>query len=317
MTEISNHQEMLRDVYCGILAMNQTFQLGEDVRYIFEVDNQAPELEALKATYQLGNRVGESDFETAVNLLNWLNTHVMHGNMAPGYDLQTSTSMLGWAFDEPDKMLNCRDQSISLSECLLAVGIPAYPIWMFPYSPYDMDNHVVVHAYIREWEKWVMIDPTWNSYVMNADDEVLNVFEMRAAFANYEPLHLNDGVTYNGELQMDASDAFDLLSYYAKNCFYFTQFSKSCYGIATQKALTWTYSPEGFDVNARDLRCIDFKLQFVAEEDAAFIPFFEEQRERVKKESSHISLQNKYLNNLQLCKFKLVKCKVLSARYGL
>jgi hypothetical protein len=285
MTEITNAQEMLHDVYCGILAMNPTFKQDDAEARVFEIEFSAPELEHLKATYALETMRGAEDFETAVNLMAWMNKHVVHGNMAPSYQSSTSTAMLDWAYDYPDRSLNCRDQSISLSECLLALGIPAYPIWMFPYSPYDMDNHVVVHTYMAHLGKWVMIDPTWNAYVLNDQNDVLDVFEMRAAYAKYETLHLSADVIYNGEHQTNEADLYDLISYYAKNCFYFDLYPRSAYGIAEAKPGNWMIVPAGFDVNERELKCIDFKLHFIGEEDAEFIPLFEAQKARIKERS--------------------------------
>ena len=48
-----------------------------------------------------------------------------------------------------------------------------------PYSPYDMDNHVVVEIYDFDLNKWIMLDMSGNGYFVNSDGVPLSVLEIR------------------------------------------------------------------------------------------------------------------------------------------
>jgi hypothetical protein len=100
-----------------------------------------------------------------------------------------------------------------------------------PLSPYDGDNHVVTHAYIAELGKWIMLDPTWCSYFMDAEGNILDLFELRSFLADGRDVFLNDEFSYNGK-KLIAND--EQVRYYkrylAKNLFYFTTGETSSFG---------------------------------------------------------------------------------------
>jgi hypothetical protein len=40
-------------------------------------------------------------------------------------------------------------------------------MYIMPFAPYDTDNHVITHVYIKELKKWIILDPTFASYIMD------------------------------------------------------------------------------------------------------------------------------------------------------
>ncbi|MDR1689800.1 MAG: hypothetical protein LBS21_14520 [Clostridiales bacterium] len=61
---------------------------------------------------------------------------------------QNSLALLEYAFDKgAENGINCACLAKILSECLLAVGLPAKQVFIMPCSPYDGDNHVVTQVY--------------------------------------------------------------------------------------------------------------------------------------------------------------------------
>lgn len=81
----------------------------------------------------------------------------------------------------------------------------------------DGDNHVVAEVFITEWNKWIMLDPTYGSYCQDSSGEVLNLYEIRKRIINAEEYSFSDKLNYNGEC---VSDLEDLKEYYAKNLFF-------------------------------------------------------------------------------------------------
>ena len=78
------------------------------------------------------------------------------------------------------------NKSKILVECCLALGIYARRVSIMPFSPYDLDNHVVTEIYDRTLKKWIMLDPTTDGYFVDDASTALSLLEMRNKFANAE-----------------------------------------------------------------------------------------------------------------------------------
>ncbi len=88
---------------------------------------------------------------------------------------------------------------------------------MYPLSPYDTDNHVVCEAYCAELNRWVLLDPTYDSFVFDESGEPIGVIETRRRLARRLPIAISDGANHNGE----TVDVDEIREYYAKNMFWF------------------------------------------------------------------------------------------------
>ena len=97
------------------------------------------------------------------------------------------------------------------------------------------DNHVVTHVYLEEEQKQIMVDPSWNGYFTNKDGEIMDVFELRTAFANGDTASLNSGANHNGD-----TDVSFYKKYMSKNLYWF-------------EIMLWTDTyycvPNGFNIN--------------------------------------------------------------------
>ena len=89
--------------------------------------------------------------------------------------------------------INCANKAILLSDCLLSLGIFALPITITNNILNKNNNdfgagtvHVVVHVYINECKKWIMLDPSFNSYLINDEGNILNLIEIKKAYNNAE-----------------------------------------------------------------------------------------------------------------------------------
>ena len=185
------------DLYASILIMHDEFRpTDESVK--LAVDFTGPTLPVLREKYSLSAIAGDgSTFDRAVRVMDWLTTHVRHnGNCNPEGERGALTA-LDFAFDQPDKGVNCAWLATTLTECLLSLAIPARTVYIMPFAPYDCDNHVVTEVWTGE--SWVMLDPTCNCFAWDAQGNLLSVLGLRAALAARRKVAFNDSLRYNGQ----------------------------------------------------------------------------------------------------------------------
>lgn len=242
---------MSYNLYTSLLKMYDEFcPSDEGVR--LSIDFSAPELTELRAKYSLASVVGAgTPFEKAVRLMEWLTAHVRHDGSCNPEGPRCAMNALQYAFDQPEKGVNCSWLATILTECLLSLGIAARTVDIVPFAPYDEDNHVITHVWTGE--QWVMLDPTTNCYAMDKDGNFLDVFRLRALLADQQEILFSDGLRYNGQ----PYDAKGHRDYLAKDLFWFQMAEVSCY-LATA-GRTLVISPTHYDPKRRDLLNIDFR----------------------------------------------------------
>lgn len=245
------------DVYSGIIKMMEDFRDdGKDIaiRYLLDADYNN-----LCETYKIKKIADtKTDFDKAINLLNWISSNVYHYGNYDNHVTNTAMELLDYAFGKGEKYgINCRSLSLALTECLLAIGIKARTIYIMPFSPYDFDNHVVCEAWIGDINKWVMLDPTYNLYV-TFNGSPLNIFELRGFLANQEEVIYNNGANYNGTpINRD-----EISTYYAKDLFRFM--ISDIQGTNSENidgGRLINITPCGYDVKQYTLANIDFRIK--------------------------------------------------------
>ena len=244
---------MSYDLYASLLKMHDTFR-PSDAGVCPTVDFSAPELAALRDKFDLEAVAGEGDaFARAVRLMEWLTTHVRHDGSCNPEGPRCAMTALDYAFDQPERGVNCAWLATTLTECLLSLGIPARTVYIMPFAPYDGDNHVVTHVWYAEKAQWVMLDPTTNCYVRDADGNLLDVFALRALLADQQEVVFNDGLRYNGQ----PYKAVEHRDYLAKDLFWFRMDEKS----GSEGSRPLTIAPEGYDPHRRDMLNIQYRMR--------------------------------------------------------
>ena len=131
-------------------------------------------------------------------------------------------------------------------------------VWLMPFSPYDMDNHVVVELYDRDLSKWIMLDPTTDGLFVDEAGAALSVPEIRERmaerrFATYIPS------------DRFGTDPVPLLEEYAernayicKNMFYFTLEPYNGFG---KRDGSLCFLPSGFSLRRQKIARYTYLLE--------------------------------------------------------
>ncbi|EGT3616761.1 transglutaminase domain-containing protein [Clostridium perfringens] len=219
--------------------------------------------EKLKAKYNLLEIAEEGNsFSKANNLLNWLSSNVYHHPTYDNHIKNNALDLLEYSFKQgADRGINCRALSITLVDCLLSIGLKARVIYLMPCSPYDWDNHVVCEVYVPELSKWIMLDPTYSTYFMDENNNILNVLELRDLLANRGRFKVSKNLNYNGN---NDGDLEELRTYFAKNLFYL-QF-KEFQGFNSEELKEYNLIrivPKGYEVKKSALVHVDYMGEFI------------------------------------------------------
>ena len=258
-------QRQLFDIYCGILFNSGEFAPGEHTKINYRFD--CPEYKELIAKYHIDEIAGEGtafqraerqdfrkaerqDFRKAERLMHWMAPKLRH---RPDYDNHVpmnSLALLDYSLDKPEKGINCRNKSVILTECCLALGIHARRVYIMPCSPYDMDNHVVTEIFDPEMDKWIMLDPTTDGVFRDEKGVPLSLLELRERFAAHKP------AAFSG-----SEDGDEMNAYFAKNLFRFMVDGDNGYGLADSRILYFT--PTGHSVQGNLLASMEYKLSMI------------------------------------------------------
>lgn len=145
----------------------------------------------------------EKDFDKALQILNWLTEHTYYNGAQMGLITDNTLDILEDSFDKPFYgAINCRYKAIAFSDCLVAVGIKAYPVCM--QSSGFNNNHFTVRAYINELDKWCMFDPSFGCWFSDNNGSPLDFYEVRELFIADSAPTVNE-YSFNG-----TEEAFDV-----------------------------------------------------------------------------------------------------------
>ena len=269
------YNQQLAAIYNGILFHNQNFAAGEDneITYCFD----CPEYGELREKYDLENLAGTgSDFVRARRLLFYLAPRLTHSPMYDNHIEINALRLLEYSLDNPEQGINCYNKSKILGECCLALGIYARRVFIMPYSPFDLDNHVVNEIYDRELDKWIMLDLSFGAYFVDENRTPLSLLEMRERAANNQ--------FFACVTESDSLDDLNALreahpytiSYFPKNLFYFRLDQVNQFGEGDNYL---TVCPEHYSVNRTRAANLRYRLQEYPE-------YYEESRAEYEKNAA-------------------------------
>ena len=166
--------EDLYNVYRGILRNNRSFQPGKSTAVEYRMD--CPEYADLLKKYPFEKIAGKgTDLQRAIRVLKYLSPKLTHSPWYDGHVDCNALALLDYSLDKSEQGINCLNKAKILEEVCLALGIYARRVRFLPYSPFDFDCHVVTEIYDRSQEKWYMLDPTTNGYLVDEQGTILSL----------------------------------------------------------------------------------------------------------------------------------------------
>ena len=238
----------------ALKVFNNFSELSYD-NFIIKHDFKNPKLEFLRNQYSLLEVAGNgNDFSKAVNIMRWVHDNVLHFGGGGEVELsKDSISILNYTFGKGQVPgIFCYHIAIVFTECCLAVGLTARTIHCKPFSPNDVDTHVVSMVYINEINKWVFFDPNNNAYFTDKNGIVLSPLEVRDLLGQ-------DEVCVVGNPQAEPEW---YKQYMAKNLFYIKFWAINTLGTdLIENQVIYYLAPLGFDVRMREIAYCEYAIK--------------------------------------------------------
>ena len=196
VSEMDYEKELLREPVCIKDMASEKTELAET-----ELDKIIQPYDfhiQLNEKYNLSEiATADSDFDKTVQLLEWLTEHTYYSGMQMKMLNDDTLEILEYSFDKPfNRAINCRYRAIAFADCLVAVGIKAFPVAMV--SSEFTGSHFTCLVYISEEDKWCSFDPSFGCWFTDEEGELLDIFEIRELFLeNKEPVV--KGYSFNGK----------------------------------------------------------------------------------------------------------------------
>ncbi len=259
---IGLHKEKLA-VFSGILFHNQVFSEGkQDVS--IQYDFSCPEFRELREKYGLDTIAGSgSDYVRAKRLLHFLAPRLSHSSWYDNHVPCNALALLDYSLDKKECGINCLNKSKILAECCMAVGIYARRVRIMPYSPYDLDNHVVTEIYDRHRKKWIMLDPTTDGYFIDGDKTPLSLLELRDRFANDKFATFVSSASRPRDLGKYRDKYIYHNAYICKNLFYFSIEQENRFGAGEHFLIL---CPEHYAIREKEIANARYRIDHMPEE---------------------------------------------------
>ena len=197
------------------------------VNYTFEYEiGQETRDEAFIESYHLDELTQEKeDVALMETLLHWVCRECNHGNPPATPEKQDPAYVM--AFGKAFGQMNCRELSLLLAGTLRMYGIEARHVACLPEMNVFNDCHVVVEAYSRKLEQWILLDPTFNLILQDGEGNYINLQTLRKAIIEGKELVPNEEFAYNEE----ETSLDNYINYMSKNCFRFECLEKLYPGV--------------------------------------------------------------------------------------
>ena len=176
-----------------------------------------PNLVRIRRDLKLDSVAGKgNELSKIFNLMHWVHNLIRHDGNSNNPTLKNAIDLIK-VCQEENRGVNCRMMAMVLNECYLAVGITSKYITCMPKETNFDDCHVINMVYSKDLGKWIWIDPTFDSYVMDEKGNLLGIQEVRERLVKGMPLVLNADANWNRTALQ--SKEYYLQTYMAKNLY--------------------------------------------------------------------------------------------------
>nr|WP_315420002.1 transglutaminase-like domain-containing protein [uncultured Pedobacter sp.] len=176
-----------------------------------------PNLMRIRTDLRLDSVAGKgNELSKIFNLMHWVHNLIRHDGNSNNPTLKNAIELIK-VCREQNRGVNCRMLATVLNECYLAMGITSRYITCMPKETNFDDCHVINMVYSKDLKKWIWIDPTFDSYVMDEKGNLLGIQEVRERLVKGMPLVLNADANWNRTALQ--SKEYYLQTYMAKNLY--------------------------------------------------------------------------------------------------
>lgn len=207
-TLVKNADAPVMEAFRENVKLSGGYELSAPQKFRYRWED-LPFYNELKRRFPLLEIAGKGEaFDKALNLMEWLSGHTEYNGSSP-LPPSPPEEILRYSYDKGfEGAINCANKAIVLSDLLVAAHIPAMPVWlsnhmMDPHSDFFAQGwiHCVVHAYLCDRKRWVMLDPSFNSYVTDGTGVPLNLLEIFHGFTQGKQMQL-------GRYSLNGTDFF-------------------------------------------------------------------------------------------------------------
>lgn len=191
-----------------------------DNRFIPKFEYQTvnnPDLIRVRKDLNLDSIGGHgTELSKIFNLLYWVHNLIRHDGSSENPALKNAIDLIHICKKE-NRGVNCWMLATILNECYLSLGIKSRYVFCLPKETNFDDNHVINMVYSTEFNKWIWVDPTCASYVMDENGNLLGIQEVRERLVSGKPLVLNADANWNREIVQSKEEYIE--NYMAKNLY--------------------------------------------------------------------------------------------------
>ena len=247
-----------------LLKRYPIFSKGEEIQFTY--DFSCPEYQELLNKYPLKEIAGEgSEFERVLRLMGEYSGRLEHKSNYDNSVDENALALLEYSLDQPENGINCRAKGEILNEMCLALGIYSRRVSINPYSSIDSDSHVVNEIFDTQRNKWIMVDMTTDSYVVDSNDTPLSLLEIRQCGIKDSYCAL---VSQGERIEAGSEKGYSTnsLTYYMKNMFFFKIYFYQGFGTRDGQDEIAYFVPDGYDIKKRMISKTEYTLEFLKQD---------------------------------------------------
>jgi hypothetical protein len=224
--------------YTDLLVEYSEYDYAEinDIEFTY-MDSSDEDLRALREEYDLETIAGDGDeLSRIMSLMFWVNENLEHDGSSENPYPPNAFNIIETCRTE-DRGVNCRMLAIVLNDFYLSMGFKSRFVTCKPYE-YDFnDCHVINIVYSIQFDKWIMMDPSFAGYFKDENDTFLDLFEVREKLINDDELVFSEHLNHNGNRYTEQT----YRTYLSKNLFRFASSIESAFNYEAQAFNNRTY----------------------------------------------------------------------------
>lgn len=247
-----------------LLKQYPIFIKGEAIQFTY--DFNCEEYKELLKKYPIKETAGEgSEFERVLRLMDEYSGHLAHKSDYDNSVDENALALLEYSLDKPEHGINCRAKGEILNEMCLALGIYSRRVSINPFSSIDNDSHVVNEIFDTQRNKWIMVDMTTDSYIVDSNDMPLSLLEIRQCGIDGTYCAL---VSHNERIEAGNENGYSTnsLTYYMKNLFFFKMCLYQGFGIRDGQDEIVYFVPDRFDIKKRMISKAEYTLEILKQD---------------------------------------------------